>query len=81
MNGRLIVFSAVLTAIVGSVVGVAAAEIAQPKFQSEMYRNLHPKYAVVGSIVGLVVGGSQEAIRQLKKQRDQEDSLQDHQRR
>jgi hypothetical protein len=75
MNIRLILFSAVITAGVGVGLGLGVAEIAGPKFISETYRNVDTKYALVGAGLGLVVGGSQEAVRQLKKQRDAEESL------
>lgn len=73
MNIRLIVFSAIVTAVIGAGLGLATAEIAGPKFVSRAYQNASSKYALIGSGIGLIVGGSQEAVRQLKKQRDQEE--------
>uniref|UniRef100_B8HPN5 Uncharacterized protein n=1 Tax=Cyanothece sp. (strain PCC 7425 / ATCC 29141) TaxID=395961 RepID=B8HPN5_CYAP4 len=73
MNIKLIIFSAVVTALVGAMLGVATSEIARTRFQSAIYREPQPKYAIVGGITGLVVGAAQESIRQLKKKQDEED--------
>ncbi|MGA9382355.1 MAG: hypothetical protein WBV73_26645 [Phormidium sp.] len=73
MNFKLIVFSSVITAIIGATIGFAVAELFQPKFSSQIYQDLHRQYSVIGGVGGLVVGGCQEVIRQLKKQRDEED--------
>lgn len=54
-------------------IGIAAAEIGATDYESELYKNLHRKYAIVGAVAGLVIGASQEAIRQLKEQRDREE--------
>jgi hypothetical protein len=74
MNIKLIIFSAIVTSAIGTGIGVGAAEIAAPQFVSQTYQNIHTKYAVIGAAAGLLVGGSQEAIRQLKRQRDREDA-------
>jgi hypothetical protein len=74
MNIKLIIFSAIVTSLIGTGIGAGAAEIAAPQFVSQTYQNLHTKYAVIGAVAGLLVGGSQEAIRQLKRQRDREDA-------
>lgn len=74
MNVRLIVFSAAVTAVIGAGLGVATAQMTGNRFVSQAYQNLDTKYAVVGAGMGLLVGGSQEAIRQLKKQRDLEET-------
>ena len=74
MNIKLVCFCAVVTAGVGVGIGVGAAEIATPNFVSQTYRNPHLKYAVIGAVAGLVVGSSQEAVRQTKKQRDREEA-------
>jgi hypothetical protein len=43
-----------------------------------MYQHMDQKYAVIGAVAGLLFGASQESIRQLKKQRDQEETLTKH---
>lgn len=72
MNIKLGCFCAIVTAAVGTAIGIGAAEIATPNFVSRAYQNPHLKYAIIGAVAGLVVGGSQEAVRQTKKQRDRE---------
>ena len=39
-----------------------------------MYKDLEQKYAIVGAVAGLLIGSSQEMIRELK-QRDAEEKL------
>jgi len=73
MNFKLIAFSSLITALIGAVLGYAVGNVFQPKFNSKISQNLNRQYAVVGGIAGLVTGGCQEAIRQLKQQRDEEE--------
>jgi hypothetical protein len=68
MNIKLVIFSGI-----GAMVGLSASELARPKYQSNIYQHLHSKYAVAGAVVGLLAGTGQEAVRQLKKQRDKEE--------
>jgi hypothetical protein len=61
MNIRLIIFSGVMTALVGAVIGLAAAQIGQRgfnqlKFQGQYYQDLHNKYTLIGGSLGLAVG-------------------------
>lgn len=78
MNMKLILFSAVLTSFVGACIGLGVAEVAAPRYVSRTYRELPDKYVYVGAVAGLVIGGCQEAVRQLKKQRDEEEDQQRH---
>ncbi len=73
MNIKLIIFSGVITAAIGTVIGLSASELARPKFESSIYKNVAPKYAAAGGIIGLLAGAGQESIRQLKHQRDKEE--------
>ncbi|ESA37489.1 hypothetical protein N836_02955 [Leptolyngbya sp. Heron Island J] len=73
MNLKLITFSSIVTTIACAIIGVAAAEIGATNYESEIYKHLHRKYAIVGALAGLVIGASQEAIRQLKEIREQEE--------
>jgi hypothetical protein len=73
MNMRLIVFAAIVTAVIGAGLGVATARLTNNRFVSPSYQHLDVKFAIIGAGLGLVVGSSQESIRQLKKQRDLED--------
>ncbi|WP_448562887.1 hypothetical protein [Trichothermofontia sp.] len=74
MNHKLIVSSALFTAVVGAVIGLATARMHHGCFASSLYRDLGPKYAIVGATAGLLVGAGQEAVRQLKHQRDAEEA-------
>jgi hypothetical protein len=78
MNSKLILFSGIITALLGSVFGLAAAHLGQPdfdrlKYESQVYEDLHNRYyALIGAGLGFSVGVSQECVRQLKAQRDKE---------
>ncbi|NJL02385.1 MAG: hypothetical protein HC838_15565 [Spirulinaceae cyanobacterium RM2_2_10] len=74
MNRKLIGFCSVMTAVVGAAVGVATAELAANNYASPIYQNMHRKYAIGGAVVGLLVGASQEGVRQLKAKRDREEA-------
>lgn len=77
MNIRLIIFSGIITALIGAVIGLAATKIGQDDFnklqyESPYYQNLQSKYVLVGSGLGLAIGLAQECVRELKNQRDRE---------
>ncbi|UZQ55557.1 hypothetical protein OOK60_05650 [Trichothermofontia sichuanensis B231] len=74
MNRKLIVFSALFTAVIGAVIGLAAARMHHGCFASSLYQDLGRKYAIAGATAGLLVGAGQEAVRQLKHQRDTEEA-------
>lgn len=74
MNRKLIVFSALFTAVVGAVIGLVAARMHQGHFASSLYQDLGRKYAIAGATAGLLVGAGQEAVRQLKHQQHQRDA-------
>jgi hypothetical protein len=78
MNIKLIIFSGIVTALIGSVVGLAVAHIGQKefnqfKYESQVYEDLYQKYyGFIGAGLGFVIGVSQECVRELKEQRDKE---------
>ncbi|BAU64324.1 hypothetical protein STA3757_16960 [Stanieria sp. NIES-3757] len=45
-------------------------------YTAEIYRGLDRKYLAIGSSLGLIFGCSQETLRQLKQQRDEEEANQ-----
>ncbi|MFB2837696.1 hypothetical protein [Floridanema evergladense] len=73
MNFKLIVFSSLITALIGATIGFAIGGLSRPRFNSQIYRDIHRNYAVVGGVTGLIIGSCQESIRQMKKQRDEEE--------
>ena len=75
MNARLIAFSGFVTAFVGAGIGFISANLLPCPYTSQMYRDLEHKYALVGAVAGLLIGSSQEMIRELKQERDAEEDL------
>ncbi|MGJ3245037.1 MAG: hypothetical protein ACFE0I_03060 [Elainellaceae cyanobacterium] len=74
MNVRLVIFSGIVTAIVGTVLGIGVAEIAEPQYESPIYQNVEQKYAIAGAVIGFAVGIGQECVRQIKHQQQEEES-------
>lgn len=77
MNVKLIIFSGIMTALIGAVIGVAATKIGQRNFnqltyEGEYYEDLQKKYVFIGAAVGFAVGIGQECIRELKAERNKE---------
>jgi hypothetical protein len=73
MNIKLILCSGVVTALAGSVIGLAGAEIGQRdfnqlQFESEFYSNLHSQYAWIGAGVGFAIGVGEACLLELKSQ-------------
>ena len=73
MNIRRIIFSSLVTAVIGTGLGFVMASLAPTQYKGALYQDLDRKYAIICTVGGLVLGASQEAIRQLKRQSDQEE--------
>jgi hypothetical protein len=78
MNIRLILFSGVMTALIGSIIGLGAAQLGQRDFkhlryEGKAYQNLYRNYMLIGAGLGFATGFGQACIRELKVQRDQEE--------
>ncbi|MGI0483712.1 hypothetical protein ACN4EE_23400 [Geminocystis sp. CENA526] len=79
MNGKRILFSAIITGMIGFVAGVGIAKYGQLnettlKFDRSVYRSWVRSYGRMGLAIGFVVGAGQEYLRQAKKQRDTEEN-------
>jgi hypothetical protein len=77
MNIRLVLFSGLITAGIGAVVGLAAAKIGQRDFnqlryEGQSYQELYKSYALIGAGLGFAAGVGQECLWELKAQRDRE---------
>ncbi|BAY60355.1 hypothetical protein NIES22_04140 [Calothrix brevissima NIES-22] len=75
MNTKLIAFSAIVTAGLGAGIGFIVAYLLPTPYTSQMYKDLGQKYAIAGAVAGLLIGSSQEMIRELKQERDAEEEL------
>lgn len=73
MNQRKIWFSGIVTAAIGVGIGVVLAKIVETPFTSQQYQRLERIYMLVCGTGGLIVGTTQEALRQLQEQRDLEE--------
>ena len=79
MNIKLIVFSGLVTASLGIVLGLATAEMSRGELKPIKLTNSQLKqdstykhYGLIGAAIGFVVGISQECIRELKYTKEQE---------
>ena len=70
MNQRKIWFAGVVTAALGVGIGLVLAKIVETPYTSENYQNLEQTYMLICGIGGLIVGTTQEALRQLQAKRD-----------
>lgn len=66
-----------MTALIGAVIGLAAAKIGQRdfnqlKYGGQYYQDLHNRYSLIGASLGFILGVGQECIRELKAQREDE---------
>lgn len=73
MNVKLIAFSGIVTALLGAGIGFAVAQLFPCPYTSQIYKDLEQKYAIIGAVAGLLIGSSQEMIRELKQERDAEE--------
>jgi hypothetical protein len=77
LNKRRIIFSAIVTGVLGTGLGYVISYIFPSPFHGwTFYQNLDRKYMIGGAVAGALLGASQESIRQLKKETDRQDDEQ-----
>ncbi|MFM7426347.1 MAG: hypothetical protein ACKO7W_15360 [Elainella sp.] len=73
MNYKLLLFSGCITMLIGMGLGMVLSALLPSPYRSGLYREQRPGYIAIGAAGGLLVGLSQEAIRQLKQRQDDEE--------
>jgi len=77
MKMRLIVFSGLVTGLAGMMIGLAATKIGQPDFNTLKYptqSNIYQNFIWFGAALGVTTGIAQECLRELKQERDHDQS-------
>ena len=71
MNYRMIVFSGIMAALIGAMIGVAVSTMSE--HAAVVRRDLSGRrFAIVGASLAFVIGAGYEAVRQEKVRRDEE---------
>ncbi len=71
MNLKMVVFSGIMTALIGAMIGVAVAEIAQRETREKIV-------VVTGATLGFLIGSGFQAIKQQEKERYQDENLDEY---
>ena len=67
MNFRVVIFSGIMTGLIGAMIGLAAAKIAERRpIPRPLDDSIERKFSVVGGVLGFGLGAAFEAIRQQK---------------
>ncbi|MDJ0725840.1 MAG: hypothetical protein QNJ38_12080 [Prochloraceae cyanobacterium] len=69
MNNKLILSSAILTSIIGVVIGITLVEINSNSDRARFDRSLNGTLVLLSGMSGLIVGAGQEITHQLKTQK------------
>lgn len=72
MNYKMLFFAGIMTMAIGIGLGMILAALLPTPYTGGLYREQKRGFIVAGAAGGLIVGLSQEAIRQLKQRQDQE---------
>lgn len=72
MNRKLLLFSGLITMLIGTGIGAILASLLPTPYQSGWYPDQRPGYMLIGGVGGFLFGVSIEALRELKEQRDRE---------
>ncbi len=71
MNLKMVVFSGIMTALIGAMIGIAVAEIAQRETREKIV-------VVTGATLGFLIGSGFQAIKQQEKERYQDENLDEY---
>ncbi len=71
MNIKMVVFSGIMTALIGAMIGIAVAEIAQRETREKIV-------VVTGATLGFFIGSGFQAIKQQEKERYQDENLDEY---
>lgn len=66
MNFRSVLYSGIMTALVGAMIGLALVNISRRELRA-------PQFIIVGAVVGFVLGSAFDAVRQ-QKDEDEDDA-------
>lgn len=73
MNYKKVIFAGLVTTGIGIVFGIILAALLPTPYQGGLYQSQRSRFAIIGGVGGLLIGMSQEAIRQLKEKQDREE--------
>ena len=74
MNWRLVVFSSVVTAVLGGLTGITFSYLGQPdvgrfRYEGGLYHGLYRSYPLIGAGLGAAIGGGFAVISQSARRR------------
>jgi hypothetical protein len=75
MNTKKIVFSSIITSLVGLGFGLVLLNMNPYPDRSKTSLSLRHTYLLISGVAGLLIGSSLEAVRQLKEQQDEDEAL------
>lgn len=74
MNGKRIIFSGIVIAVIGTGLGLVLATLFPTPYRHlEVYQDLDRKYMAIGAVAGFLLGSSLETVRQLQQDSDRQD--------
>ena len=73
MNCKLLLFSGLITMVIGTGLGLILATLLPTPYRGGIYLNQKPGFMLLGATGGFLFGVSTEALRELKEKRDRED--------
>jgi hypothetical protein len=73
MNRKLLLFSGLITMVLGAGLGWILSDMFPARYRSTLYPDQTLSYVLIGGTGGFLFGVSMEALRELKEQRDLEE--------